>query len=122
MVLGPSQPSRESLQAPCQSEQDGLEEGRERIDVVVDSGASTSMLPREVAKDHPTKSGTSGSYTTASKQEVQVEGEKDLVCGFESGSEEKMTWEVGHISQPVRAVSQMVRGGHRVWFDTEERG
>ena len=59
---------------------------------------------------------------TASEQQIQVDGEKELVLGFMDGSEWKMTWEVGDINQPLSAVSEMVRGGHRVWFDTEERG
>ena len=66
--------------------------------------------------------GTYRTYTTASNQEVRVEGEKELVCGFMDGSEWKMTWEVGDINRPLSSVSQIVRGGHRVWFDTEERG
>ena len=102
--------------------QDWLEAGQERIDIIVDSGASTSMLPKDVAKDHPLRPGGDRLYTTASKQEVRVEGEKDLVCGFMDGSEFRMTWEVGDISRPLSSVSQMIQGGHRVWFDTEERG
>ena len=34
----------------------------------------------------------------------------------------KTTWEVGDISRPLSAVSRMTKSGHRVWFDSEERG
>ena len=68
------------------------------------------------------KPGSDRTYTTASKQEVRAEGEKVLMCGFMSGSELQTTWEVGDFNRPLSAVSKMVRGGHRVWFDTEANG
>ena len=68
------------------------------------------------------KPGATRSYTSASKQEVQVEGEKELVRGFMNGTELRTKWEVGDINRPLSAVSKMVRGGHRVWFDTEDNG
>ena len=55
MGFGFSQPWKENK--TWQSWRDWLKEGRERIDIVVDSGASTSMLPKDIAKDHPTKPG-----------------------------------------------------------------
>ena len=122
MGFGVSQPRKEGQKASWQSWRDWLKEGRERIDIIVDSGASTSMLPKDVAKDHPMRPGSNHSYTTASKQEVRVEGEKELVCGFMNGTELKTHWEVGDISRPLSAVSKMIRTGHRVWFDSEDRG
>ena len=122
MGFSHSQPRRESQSAQWKDWRDWSKQGRERIDIIVDSGASTSMLPKDVARDHPIRPGTNRSYTTASKQEVRVEGEKELVCGFMNGTEMKTTWEVGEINRPLSSVSKMVRGGHRIWFDTEERG
>ena len=120
--LSRSQHQKESQHTSLQGWYNWLEEGRERIDIVVDSGASTSMLPKDVAKDQPMRPGTSRSYMTASQHEVRVEGEKEFVCGLMNGSEMRTTWEVGDINRPLSSVSQMVRNGYRIWFDTEERG
>lgn len=99
------------------------QEGRERIDIVVDSGASTSMLPRTVAQDHAIKpSLQSKVYKTASKNEVRCDGDKDLVCGFMTGSELKTSWEVGDIHRPLSSVNKMVKAGNCVYFDTEQNG
>ena len=99
------------------------EEGRERIDIIVDSGASTSMLPRSVAPGHPLKPGASPKvYKTASKDEVRKDGEKELVCGFMNGKDMTTTWEVGDIHRPLSSVSRMVRNGNCVWFDTDANG
>ena len=98
-------------------------EPRERMDIVIDSGASTSILPRDVARYHRMKPSTSNcTYTSASKHEVKPEGEKELVCGFMDGSESLSHWEVGDVSRPLSAVSKIIHRGHRVWFDTEDRG
>ena len=105
---------------PWQTWKDGE---RERIDIVVDSGASTSALPREVAKDYPLKPRTSTRiYTTACKKDVTMDGEKTLTCGFMNGEDMETHWEVGDIHRPLSSVSRMVKNGHCVWFDTEENG
>jgi hypothetical protein len=98
------------------------EEGRERIDIVVDSGASTSMLPKDVAMGHPMKPGMPKTYKTASKHIVEKLGEKDLVCGFVNGKEIKTPWEVGDINRPLSSVSRVVEAGSVVWFDSEKNG
>jgi hypothetical protein len=98
------------------------EEGRERIDIVVDSGASTSMLPKDVAVEHPMKPGLPKTYKTASKHTVVEFGERDLLCGFMNGEEVKTHWEVGNINRPLCSVRRMVETGSVVWFDAEENG
>ena len=99
------------------------QEGRERIDMVVDPGASTSMLPRTFAQDHPLKPSSQPKvYRTASKNEVRKEDDKDLVCGFMTGSDMKASWEVGDIHRPLSSVNRMVKAGTCVWFDTQQNG
>ena len=65
------------------------------------------MHPKDIARNHPMKPGPNRTYTTASKQEVRAEGEKELVCGFMDGSEARTKWEVVDINRPLSAVSKM---------------
>ena len=100
-----------------------LDEKRERVDITIDSGASTSMLPRDVATGHAIDtSGPPKSYKTAGKTTVYKDGDKALVCGFQNGTELQTKWEVGDIHRPLSSVSKMVRAGNTVCFDTEARG
>ena len=99
-----------------------IKAGRERMDIVIDSGASRNVLPRDVANEHSTRPGSSRTYVTANNQRVQVDGEKELVCGLMSGTEVQTRWEVGDVSHPLSSVSGMTKSGYRIWFDTEERG
>ena len=95
----------------------------ERLDIVVDSGASTSILPLKAAKDHEV--GTSvpiRKYTSASKQEVSTSGEKNLTCGFQNGEQLKTRWEVADVHRPLCSVSRMVGYGYHVWFAPESEG
>ena len=53
---------------------------------------------------------------------LNLKVKKALFCGFMDGSEALTHWEVGDISRPLSAVSKMIKRGHRVWFDSEDRG
>ena len=53
---------------------------------------------------------------------LNLKVKKALFCGFMDGSEALTHWEVGDVSRPLSAVSKMIHKGHRVWFDTEDRG
>jgi hypothetical protein len=105
-----------SSERPKRQWQKWAEEGRERIDIVVDSGASTSMLPKNIAMEHPMKPGMPKTYS------VEKLGEKDLVCGFVNGKECRTRWEVGDINRPLSSVCRMVKCNSVVWFDSEENG
>jgi hypothetical protein len=97
--------------------------GCERLDIVVDSGASTSILPQNVAKLHPLDtSKPSKTYTSASKQGVTTVGEKTLLCGFQNGERLRTKWEVADVHRPLCSVSKMVRNGYQVWFASEDDG
>jgi hypothetical protein len=122
-LLGFSQSQRSSSSEwPKYQWQKWDDAGRESIDIVVDSGASTSMLPESIAKEHPMKPGTPKTYKTASKETVEKLGEKDLVCGFMHGTECRTRWEVGDINRPLSSVCRMVESRNVVWFDSEENG
>ena len=50
------------------------------------------------------------------------DGEKELVCGFQSGHDMKTNWEVEDIHRPLSSVPKMVKAGSRVRFDSESNG
>ena len=74
--------------------------GRERLDIVIDSGSSASMLPEGVALDHELKPGDGKVYISASKTQVREMGTKDLTLGLQDGSTCHTHWEVGEIHIP----------------------
>ena len=95
------------------------DKGYERLGIVVDSGASVCMLPRDIAKDHVMVPGKAASYTTAGKGTVQKEGEKTLTLGLQDGTRMQSQWEVGNIHRPLCAVSRLTSTGHKVVFDKD---
>ena len=81
------------------------------------------MLPRNVAAQHPLRKDVPPrTYKTASKHTVVKDGEKELVCGFQSGHDMKTNWEVGDIHRPLSSASKMVKAGSCVCFDSEANG
>ena len=96
--------------------------GRERLDIVIDSGSSASMLPEGVAPGHELKPGCGKVYTSASKTQVREMGTKDLTLGLQDGSTCHTHWEVGEIHRPLASVSKMTAKGNTVVFKPEEKG
>ena len=60
-----------------------VDAGRERVDIVIDSGSSASMLPVHVAPKHVMHPGANKVYTSASKVKVQELGTKQLRLGLQ---------------------------------------
>ena len=96
--------------------------GRERLDIVIDSGSSVSMLPQSVAPSHELKPGCGKVYTSASKAQVRERGTKDITLGLMDGTTTPTHWEVGEIHRPLASVSRMAKNGHTVIFKPEEQG
>ena len=91
--------------------------------MVIDSGASTCILPKEIAAAHPIHPRTSSrSYTAATKEDVTPTGERHLTIGVMNGDDYNTVWEVADVHRPLFAVSRMVHNGKRVIFDSEENG
>ena len=96
--------------------------GLERIDIVVDSGSSASMLPTKVAPNHELLPGNGKTYTSAAKTPVQEIGTKNLTIGLQDGSTLRSTWEVGDVHRPLASVSKMTAVGNTVIFAPENDG
>ena len=93
------------------------------MNLVVDSGASTSILPLHMAKDHPLDTtNPPKTYTSASKSEVRTTGEKSVICGFQNGQKLRTTWVIADVHRPLCSVSRMVKHGYHVWFAPEKEG
>ena len=97
---------------------------RERINIIVDSGASTCILPKSIAKDHPVYPRTTDrTYTAATKEEVCPDGMRYLTVGVAvDGADYKSEWEVADVHRPLYAVSKLLKKRKRVIFDSEEDG
>ena len=95
----------------------------ERLNIVVDSGASTCILPAENAKDYPLLPRTTDrTYTSATKTQVTPVGEKRITIGVMNGDSYDSVWGISDVHRPLFAVSKMVAKNKRVVFDAEERG
>ena len=93
------------------------------MNVVIDSGASTCILPRGNAKDYPLlQRSHDRTYTSASKAQVRPEGEKKITLGLMNGDEYDSQREVADVHRPLPAVSKLVSKGKRIIFDSDDRG
>ena len=99
-----------------------VDAGRERVDIVIDSGSSASMLPVHVAPKHELLPGANKVYTSASKVKVQELGTNKLTLGLQDGTSLQSSWEVGEIHRPLASVSRMTAKGNTVIFAPEEKG
>ena len=98
-----------------------VDAGRERLDIVIDSGSSASMLPVSVAPKHELRPGGGRTYTSASQTKVQELGTKQLTLGLQDGTSLQSNREVGEIHRPLASVSKMTAKGNTVIFAPEEK-
>ena len=95
--------------------------------IVVDSGAGETVMPADWLPAHPVKespgSQSNEYYTTADGSKVYNEGQKNVFISTPDGKQERaMTFQVAQVHKALGSVSQMVRNGNRVVFDTDEHG
>ena len=95
--------------------------------LVVDSGAGETVMPADWLPAHPTNESAGSKkneyYTTADGSKVYNEGQKNVIISTLDGSQERaMTFQVAQVHKALGSVSQMVRNGNRVVFDTDEYG
>lgn len=106
-----------SLKEPQESED------WERLDIGIDSCATTSCMPKDKLTEWPlmTASGAQ-SYTTASGQTTEVLGRRQLQAWFQNGTENMVNVKVlDPLHKALFAVSELIRTC-KVVFDLEEHG
>ena len=90
----------------------------ERVDLLIDSGASVCALPRNLAKHHPLVQSTGiAEYRAANGAAVKNEGDKIVTSTLNNGTRQTMRFTVMDVHRPIASVSRIVRSGHRVVFD-----
>ena len=95
--------------------------------LVVDSGAGETVMPSDWLPAHPvTESAGSKNneyYTTADGSKVYNEGQRSVFVSTLDGNQERaMTFQVAQVHKALGSVSQMVRNGNTLVFDTDEYG
>ena len=95
--------------------------------IVVDSGAGETVMPADWLPAHPLRESAGSQnneyYTTADGSKVYNEGQKSVFVSTPDGKQERaMTFQVAQVHKALGSVSQMVRNGNTVVFDTDEHG
>ena len=95
--------------------------GYERIDIIVDSGASASAIPSSSIPNIDIEPSPGNRvYTSASGHAVHERGIQNLTCNFQNGDKESLKFKVMNPDVPrgMVSVSECVRAGNRVVFDS----
>ena len=96
----------------------------ERVVLTVDSGASETVVPPDVARNlpllHTSQVGTE--YEVANGGVVVNLGEKraDIVTKLGNKTILSMSFQVVKVHKPLLAVSRLVEAGHKVHFDKDD--
>ena len=95
----------------------------ERMNLLIDSGASICGCPLAAAEGEPRlpREGAA-EYSTANNGVVKNEGGVQLIAAFQNGDEHSMKFKVLDIKRLIASVSQLEETGHRVVFDSEADG
>lgn len=94
--------------------------------LVIDSGASETVLPQDWFTEHPLDTNTKKfgkPYTSASNHTVYNMGERMLTpCTLDHASERTMKFQVADVNKALGSASQIVKNENRVVFDLDEQG
>ena len=91
----------------------------ERVDLLLDSGASISALPANVATSYPAKAPQGLSeYRAANGNPIKNEGSRTIKA-VTSGGARKMAFSVMDVRRPIASVSKIVSSGNEVHFTPE---
>jgi hypothetical protein len=98
--------------------------GWERIESVVDSGATVSVMPPDVAKEYevmPSVASRSGvTYQVANGDEIDNLGEKTIPVVTDDGWLQGVYTQVAGVTTPLSSVRQMNKAGYVVVFDGDQ--
>ena len=91
----------------------------ERVDLIVDSGASTSAIPNSYAKCVPLERDSQGKYLSASGHVIEAKGTKSPMCHFQNGESGKLKFKImePEVHRGMISVAECVRAGNKVVFD-----
>jgi hypothetical protein len=96
---------------------------QERIDITIDSGASTHALPIRCAPEYEMQEASvPKEYTAASGKKIPRLGHKKVKLDFMDGRQGDVNFEVLDVTKALLSVASMVKTGHRVVFDQESAG
>ena len=92
--------------------------------LVIDSGAAESVLPVDWCQNYAIKESAGQragvTYTAADGNALYNKGEKTLLLSSLDGSDwRKMTFQCTDVNKALGSVSQIVRNGSKVVFDSE---
>ena len=95
--------------------------------LIIDSGAAETVMPLSWFEGHTVKateqSRNKRFYTTANKEKIYNEGERDLVVSsFEGDKTRKMTFQVAKVSKALGSVSQIIAKGNKMVFQKDSQG
>jgi hypothetical protein len=98
--------------------------GYERVDLIVDSGASTSAIPSSAVPSINVETAPNSHlkvYTSASGHQVKEKGFQNLTCHFQDGDKQNLKFKVMSPDVPrgMVSVSECVRAGNRIVFDKD---
>lgn len=98
----------------------------ECVRFIADSGATETIIPRDVCQGVPLVMGEKAKagvqYKVANGHRIDNLGEKKLSCKMVSGMRGSIIAQVGDVQKPLYSISQCVRAGHRVVFDEGQWG
>ena len=96
----------------------------ERLECVVDSGATVSVMAPECAGEYevqPSAASRAGvTYQVANGDEIANLGEKLVPVVTDEGTMRGMRSQIAQVSSPLQAVRQLHETGHLVVFDGDE--
>ena len=97
--------------------------GYERLDLLIDSGASVNAIPSHVAAGVNELSRCSQvkrlEYYTASGQTVKATAKKKCVLDFQQGAPLSVEFKTMPLRRPIVSVSRMVAMGNTVVFRSD---
>ena len=99
------------------------ETGWEEIDMVVDSGATDTVVGEDMLQSIKTTPGLASKrgvqYEVANGDLVPNLGEKQFIAEWEDGQKRGLTAQVCDVNKALLSVRKMVQAGNRVVFDAE---
>ena len=96
----------------------------ELIRIIVDSGASDTVMPKTMCSDIPVRESAGSkaqmSYAAASGKPIYNEGERELLVMTEHGQERRLVMQVCDVNKCLLSVSKSNKAGNMVILDGDD--